>query len=255
MKRILLLSGLLLLAIPTFDAAARSPHGEDPDPAAGALVDAMVAAHGGAERLRAIEGMRMEGVMRTPDGTEGTFIRVSRGPGALASLTDMPGRTEIRVLAQGRGWRGASHEALQPVSGALLSAMQMQSARLLAPVILHLYRDRVALVAGDVDGPTLELALAEGAVLRARLDPETNLLEWTRSVIHIGETPLTFTTRYSDFRTVDGLILAHREENTAQGVPTASLVLERLVLNPVGTDLLLVPAGALGGSPDAGPVH
>ena len=132
--------------------------------------------------------------------------------------------------------------------------MEMQSARLLAPVLLDRHRDRVRVVADDENGPTLELDLADG-VLMARLDPETKLVRWTRSRLNVQGADLTFTTRYGDFRVVDGLTVAHREENSAQAVMTASLSLTRVVLNPSGTDLLLVPAGSLGEWTGPGPVH
>ena len=59
---------------------------------------------------------------------------------------------------------------------------------------------------------------------------------------------MTFTTRYGDFRDVAGVVLAHREENSAQGVATADLTVTSLLLNPEGRDLLLVPADRLGES-------
>ena len=216
------------------------------------LLDAMAEAHGGSERMRAIQAIRMEGTLRTPDGGEGRFIRVSRGLGALASLTDMPGRTEIRILSEGQGWRGESHDALQPVQGPLLMAMHMQSTRILAPFLLDAHRDRVTLADDGPDGPTLELQLSDGAVLRARLDPVSHRVAWTQSRLPVQGRVMTFSTLYSDFRSVAGVLVAYREENSAQGVPTALLTVTDLMLNPVGRDLLLGPAGELGQSRASG---
>jgi hypothetical protein len=42
---------------------------------------------------------------------------------------------------------------------------------------------------------------------------------------------------------VGELVLAHREENTAQGMPTGTLDFDRLILNPVGAKLQLMAAG------------
>jgi hypothetical protein len=58
---------------------------------------------------------------------------------------------------------------------------------------------------------------------------------------------LEFTTTYSDFRPVGDLVLAHREENTAQRFPTATLTFHRLIPNPSGEDLKLMRAGKITG--------
>lgn len=255
MKRTHLFAVLPVLAIPLVMASSRPEGPGDRGDRLDTLLDAMSEAHGGSERLRAIQGLRMEGIMRTPDGGEGAFIRVSRGPGSLASLTDLPGRTEIRILAGSQGWRGASHDALQPVEGPLMAAMQMQSARLLAPLLLDQYRSMVSLVDDSTDGPLLELELADGATLLARLDPQSHQVIWTESVIRLQGMALRFTTRYGDFREVDGAILAHHESNAAQGVETADLTVTRLVVDPAGSDLLLLPAGSLGSVSAPGSGH
>lgn len=129
--------------------------------------------------------------MRTWDGGEGRLVRVSRGPGALPSLTHMPGRTQIRILEQGKGWRSESHEALQPVDGPLRMAMYMQSTWLPAPFPLYSHRDRVTLVDEGPDGPTLELQLSDRAVLLARLDPRSHRVNWTQSRLPVQRRVMT----------------------------------------------------------------
>lgn len=217
------------------------------------ILDAMARAHGGSERLREVRGLRMEGTMQAADGGAGTFVRVSRGPGSLATLTELPGRTEIRILADANGWRGTSHDGLEPVNGPLLLAMQMQSARLLAPLLLDAFRERVRIVEDGGTGPLLEMDLGNGAALLARLDPQSHRVTWTESRMELQGMVLTFATRYGDFRDVSGVMLAHREENSAQGVETATLRVTRLLLNPEARDLLLVPAEGLGGPDLKGP--
>lgn len=222
------------------------------DTRTGEILDRMARAHGGSERLREVRGLRMEGTMQAADGGAGTFVRVSRGPGSLATITELPGRMEIRILADANGWRGASHDGLEPVDGPLLLAMQMQSARLLAPLLLDAFRERVRIVEEGEAGPLLEMDLGNGATLLSRLDPESHRVTWTQSRMNLQGMVLTFTTRYGDFREVSGVMLAHREENSAQGMETATLAVTRILLNPEGRDLLLVPAEGLGGAGSKG---
>lgn len=235
-------AGVFLLATPVLRGGP-----PDADQRLVTLIDLMTESHGGRDALRRIQALRMEGTITTTSGEEGSVVRVSRGVGELASFTDYSRRMEVRILSRGQGWRGATHDALAPADGPLLAAMRMQSARLLAPWILDEYRDRASLIAEGDAGPLIGLDLGDGSQLRVRLHPETHRVVWTGSFIPAGEMTLEFTTEYSDFRPVGDLVLAHREENTAQRFPTATLVFHRLIPNPSGEDLRLMRAGKITG--------
>lgn len=243
--KILTLPALLVALFLSVTAGERPA--DEPGMRTAQLLDAMVEAYGGRQALRAVTALRMEGRITTSQSMEGTVVRISRGPGSLASIVEYPGRAEIRILSGTQAWRGGSHDALENAPPAMHAAMQMQSARLLTPWILDQYRDRVELVEESASGALVRLELAPDQFLWARLDSSSRLVTWTASVFRMGELELEFTTRYADFRPVDGVLFPHREENTAQKVPTATLEFTSVSTNPEGEGLLLVPAGRIGG--------
>ncbi len=238
-----LMGSIGLLVVPTLVILSLRHGADEPTGRLTTLLDRMVEGHGGQAALGRVHSLRMEGTVTTVRGEVGSVVRVIRGPGTLASLIDYGDRAEIRILAEGRGWRGEGHNALTAADAPLLMAMQMHSARLLAPWILNQYRGQAVLLEDDPDaGPLIGLDLGEGRTLRVRLDPVSFRVTWTGSFIPMGGTTLEFTTTYGDFRSVQGLQLAHHEQNTAQRSPTATLVFERLTANPWGDGLLLIPA-------------
>ena len=144
------------------------------------------------------------------------------------------------------------HDALAEAELPLLAAMHLQSARILTPWLLDQHREKVQLVEDPPEGPLLRLGLGEGAGLWARLDPATGFVTWTATRLQLDDLSVEFTTRYSDFRKVGDLVLPHREESAAQSTPTGVLQLEEIILNPAGSELLLVPAGSIGEGGDSG---
>jgi hypothetical protein len=84
--------------------------------------------------------------------------------------------------------------------------------------------------------PGLELSLEPGLKLRAYLDPETSLIRRALTVLESPAMKLTFETRYSDFKEVEGILFAHVEQNYTGGRHTATTAIESIVVNPEGTE-------------------
>jgi len=133
------------------------------------------------------------------------------------------------------GWRGGV-----AVQGPPLTAMVLQAARFDLPLRLkegldHL-EDRGIV---EVDGRKLRalaLTVGPGLVVEADLDPATGRILRSRAAATDGP-PVEFVTTYADFRAVDGMLIAFREGNWANGVTTGETVLtsvERLAQVPEG---------------------
>jgi hypothetical protein len=200
-------------------------------------------AYGGAHRLRGVEAIRQEGQIRTSSGGHGIVVRISRGTEMLSSLVHYQDRMEMRILEDGSGWRGSTPSTLQPVDGPLLVSMEMQAARILAPWILDAAGDDVSRLPDEEGLVVLSVPLGEGREVRLRVDPEDHLIRESTSLMEVGPMTLTFTSRYDDFRSVDGVLIPHSEENSAQGQPTSSIQLQRVLVNPTGSDLVLPTVG------------
>lgn len=78
----------------------------------------------------------------------------------------------------------------------------------------------------------LEFALATGLTLRLHVDPATAHVEMSQGILERGTMGTAFETICEDFRSVDGVLFAFREENYASGKHTGSTAIEKVELNP-----------------------
>jgi hypothetical protein len=202
-----------------------------PAPAAPALIRRCVEAYGGeaalARAARAVHQGTVTSLLHP--GVTGRIGRAYHRPGKLRVEVDFGGEGEVRILDGGRGWRQG-----QEVSGMHLASMILQAARLDLPSLLSAWQDRVEDRGGmELDGKTLRvlaIRVAPGLVVEADLDPATGRILRSRGTSTGGPNPLEFTTTFSDFRTVDGLLVPFHETNWANGRTTGETVLERVEL-------------------------
>ncbi len=94
-----------------------------------------------------------------------------------------------------------------------LDAMRLQAARLVAPLLLLEKKSSL-----HATGNSIEIALSPSMTLTLEIDPQSGHI--VRSTSKTSGTE--FSTDYSDFRIVDGLLFALREENTAGGTKTGT---------------------------------
>ncbi len=195
-----------------------------------ALVRRCVEAYGGAAAVGRAARSVHEGTVTSllHPGAPGRIGRAYSRPGRLrveVAFADSA-EPEIRVLAGGRGWRHGKE-----VEGPLLTSMILQAARMDLPALLAAGGAKVeARGTLALDGKTLQvlaLTLAPGVVVEAAIDPGTGRILRSRGSA-AGPAPVEFITTYSDFRTVDGVLVPFREENWANGKTTGETALSRV---------------------------
>jgi hypothetical protein len=205
-------------------------------PAADTVIDAVLAAYGGASRLAEVEGFRIEGQLVTHrHPTPVRTVRIFSRPDRLRVELHYPNIPETRWLDGDRGWRNQGAGA-QPVSGMLLSAMHLQAARTDLPWLLAAHRDDVRVI-GPVQREDrtligLEMLLGSSLLVRAYVDPHTYYVVETLGLLVTRGRGVSFETFYADFRMVDGIVFAFAEENRVSGTHTGSTRITRIDLNP-----------------------
>jgi hypothetical protein len=203
-------------------AASPAPEGVAP------LVRRCVEAYGGRAALATAARTRQVGTVTSimhPEGG-GRIGRVYARPGRLrVEIAYGRAAPEIRVLDGGKGWRDG-----EPAQGPRLAAMMLQAARMDLPALLDAWaakvRDRGTL---ELDGRRLRVLAVEpapGLVVEAAIDPATGRIHRSRGASTDPATPLEFTTTYSDFRTISGVLVPMREESWANGRSTGVTILE-----------------------------
>ena len=181
-----------------------------------ALVNKVIDVYGGAAAWSKVTEIVAHGrvvpAMRKGDGT---MTRTWRGLDNLRVEIAYPeNKTEVRVLENGKGTNnGRESNAME------LDAMRLQAARLALPKLLAQNKGAVRTTGAN----TMELTL-DGLTLDIEVDPATGHI--VRSTGHSGQ--LAFETAYSDFRSVNGLLIPFHEENSAMGMKTADIFLDKV---------------------------
>jgi hypothetical protein len=191
-----------------------------------ALLRRCQAAYGGPTALQVASKVRQEGTVTSllHPGEQARLVRLydrSRGLRVQVGWRDRP---ESRLVVQGRGWREG-----EEVRGPPLAAMLLQAARLDLPALLQ------ASAATVVDRGTVQhqgrtlralaVVLEPGVSVEADLDPATGRILRSRGAA-AGPPSVEFVTSYDDFRVVDGVLVAFREGNWANGATTGETVLK-----------------------------
>ena len=180
-----------------------------------ALVAKVVDAYGGSAAWAKVASIEARGrvvpAMRKGDGA---MTRSWRSSGDLRVEIAYPDKTEVRVLADGKGTNnGRESSAME------LDAMRLQALRIALPRLLT---DKKATLRQPAPN-TIEIALS-GLTVTAEVDPATSRI--VRSTGRTGE--MAFATAYSDFRTASGLLIPFHEENSAMGMKTADIYFEKV---------------------------
>jgi hypothetical protein len=222
MKRLAL---LLICALAAKSAAA----GAD----LGALVDKIAGAYGGRAALENIAAVRETGRVEAAMtvGSSGPIVRTFGRPLKLrVEIGEASKPTEVRVLDGSTGWRNGKES-----TGVGYEAMVLQAVRLDLP--FQLLAQRKVLVEKeplDYQAKRLrivELPLDHGLSVTAGIETETGRILFSTGTTAAGPTgPMTFETRYEDFRTVEGRLFAFKETNLAGGTKTAEILLSKIEL-------------------------
>jgi hypothetical protein len=229
LTRILPAAALLCLVFPQRPAQA----GE-----ADALIDKVLAAHGGKAAIAKVKAYRMEGTIASRMQGTGPFVRAFTRPDRLRVVLDYPGSPEIRVLDGPKGWRSDGQGKLAPVEGFLLGSMVAQAGRANLPWLLDERRATARLLPA-VEGGKLQgiaVPLGTGLTLTAYVDLATGRIVRSTNELDMPGMKTGFVTDYSDFRTVGGVLFPFHEGNFASGQVTGETVITKIEINPPLTD-------------------
>ncbi len=217
------------LLVPTLGSGPRDA-GAAPRDDVRALVRRCVAAYGGKPALARAAVTRQEGRVTSilHPGAPGRILRAYARPGRLRVETAFAEtEREARVLDGGRGWRNG-----EEVESARLAAMILQAARLDLPALLSAWEARLRdHGTAELDGGMVRVVAlqpAPGLLVEAAIDTATARIVRSRGSSRDPAMPLEFVTTYEDFRKVDGVLVAFRERNWANGRSTGETVLEKV---------------------------
>jgi hypothetical protein len=183
-----------------------------------ALVSKVVDAYGGGAAWAKVTRIEARGrVVPAMRNGPGTMTRVWHGTDNLRVEIAYPDKTEVRALEDGKGTNnGRASSAME------LDGMRLQAARLALPLLLVQHKGSLRDLGTHDNVRSIEIALDAPLTMTVDIDPATS-----RIVRSVGKSKdVAFGTAYSDFRTVNGLLIPFHEENSAMGMKTADIFLE-----------------------------
>jgi hypothetical protein len=183
------------------------------------LVRRVMAAYGGERAQVRLGRVRAAGKITSPlhPGEVGRYARVFSRGGRLRQEVEFPGSApEVRILDGARAFRYG-----EPAPASVAATLQVNAARQDLPALLLEWEPRVS----DLGVVThqgqkvrvLGLELAAGARIETGIEPRTGRILYVRGVARSGPREVELFTVYSDFRTIDGVLVPLREEWWANG--------------------------------------
>ena len=210
------------------------------------ILDQLVQTYGGETNLQKMDSMVQEWDLTALMGNRhGTDTRSIRAPGQLRVELSYPQKSETRILNGDSAFVIFGDATPEEVSGMQRDAMRLQLMRLYSPLML---RDKIDSISLIEEGGLLALSLVENGVhVHYMVNRENWHIEKVAGSLLMGGREIQFLTEYSDFTTIDGVLVHQKENKFASGMNTAVLQLRNITFDASIDDRQFVPSPPLGG--------
>lgn len=204
------------------------------------IVAKNTAARGGEEAWSNVESLRLAGVMEIGQGLEVPYFLEQKRPEKMRLEFMFDGQPAIQAFDGTNGWKVAPYTGKtgpQPLSEEELAGTKGSS----DPWGLLFHYDQRGhaldlLGEAEVDGRAawkLQVTLPGGSTRTVYLDKETHLELMVESTRYLLKKELLVTTRYSDWKEMDGLVFARRQDSqTAGDEKSHYLTVDTVKVNP-----------------------
>jgi hypothetical protein len=218
---------------------------------AGEIIAKHLAARGGLEKIKAVQTERVSGHISFGVGTEGPFIVESKRPMKMHMEIVLQGKSLVRGFDGKTGWQinpFAPQTGPQPMT-AEDSANIAKEADFDGPMVDSQAKGVHIELAGkeDVDGKPawkIKVTLSDGTVDYYFIDQASYLVtQWQGERTAQGK-PVTYISKFSDFRKVGALTFPFAVESTSAGSDVKQqITTDKIELDvPLGDSLFIMPA-------------
>jgi hypothetical protein len=210
------------------------------------LIDLVIEAYGGLERLEQVQGYRMTGQLRAVQRQQDVATTRWFGrPDQLMLELRYPDHSEYRLTKGVRGWKGPSPADLVPAHPTQVQAMRLQTLRLDFPLRLDEHRSEVENLGRDAAGRSkLRLQVDELLHITWHVD-RTSYRVSKVSLEMAGPPAMTFSAEYSQFHMISGVLVAFHERTFAGDTQTAEFQTTDFELDPPALSIQLVVPGEI----------
>ena len=210
------------------------------------VLDQLIESYGGETNLRKMDNMiQVWDLTALMGNRHGTDTRSVRAPNQLRVDLKYPEKFETRILDGDTASVIFKDAAPENVSGMQRDAMRLQLMRLYSPLIL---RDKIESVSIFEQGGMLALSLVENGVhVYYMINRENWRIEKVAGSLLFKGQEIQFLTEYSDFTTIEGVLVHQKENKYASGMNTAVLQLRDITFDANIEAGTFIPSSPLGG--------
>jgi outer membrane lipoprotein-sorting protein len=221
-------------------------------PAAAPSLDSIVAkniqAKGGEAKLKAVQSMRMTGRV-TIQGMDMNMSIMTKRPNLMRHEMVLQGRKIVQAFDGTTAWSinpMTGSEVPQEITGAQADITKDQ-ADFDGPLMDWKAKGHTVELVGteEIGGAKahkLKVTRKSGQVQYMYLDAASGIDLKTTVQVPQGETTMTVETEMTDYRPVEGIMMPHALKTSINGMPTGSIVVEKIELNvPVEEALFKMP--------------
>jgi hypothetical protein len=208
------------------------------------------AARGGLDKIKAVQTVRLTGRMVLGPGQEAPFVMELKRPRKMRMDVTMEGATVSQAFDGTRGWGLFPGEGPQEMPPRMARDAEVQS-DMDGPLVDYKAKGHTVELLGrdtfqGAEAHKLKVTLHNGEVRTVWLDARTLLEAGADARRAAPEGEKVFETRLSDYRPVDGLMVAHRFVANPRGAPEEhGLIIQTVEVNPAIDDArFAMPAAA-----------
>lgn len=214
------------------------------------LVAKNLAARGGAERLKAVDALKITGRLKSM-GLDMPLTIWRKRPNLVRQEMRLQDRAIVQAFDGERAWAVnplAGSEAPQEIRGEPAEMMREQS-DFDGPLVDYQQKGSTIEVEGPdtVEGTkavVLKVTLKSGRVQRIWLDADTGLEVKSASEVRQGPRTVSVETILSDYRPEGGLVMPHRLRTFIDGQLQADVTIERIEVSPrIDPAIFRMPVG------------
>ena len=199
-----------------------------------AIVKKVIAAHGGAEKLRAVNGYLYLGqIQAAMADDQGKVWILYREPEQLRVIIRMSEGKEERLLLGDEGWRDNGRGFVK-VDGPALAVMAFQAEHIDLPrhLVEKRYKVKKAEIQNEEKGETLILTDADGVETVVVVDPVRSVIRTVEREFDIAGQTVRMGVAYEDYRDVKGVQLPFRLLNFVNGQLVGRTDYQSVQINP-----------------------
>lgn len=193
------------------------------------IINEMISSYGGEEKLLQLLSYKQTwNIEFMTSDSSGFDHREIKMPDYLRTEIVYPERTEVRILSKDSAKKIFSGK-ITPIKGPMINAVKLQLMRIYNPLVLKSKLNNLS-VSQNSKQYIFELENGDMKV-EYIVSKRTLFIEKTIGRLQMGPRKMQFITKYDDYKSLNGVMLPHKETKFVGSMNTAVMILKKTDFN------------------------